>query len=151
MPHESFTEVVYDDGRGRMAARRYPQMLSCVVSGYADESMVHWYIREFHAFLDALTRRSDIFHDWAAVTGFSPDARRIFLKWGRDRNDFNRRMCRSVNILVESTLLYLALEAAGTFTRGYMKAYRSRQTFELERDAHLRRPSDEPIPRIEHP
>jgi hypothetical protein len=140
-----FTESTYDDGQGRMVLRHYKQMLSCVVTGYATEAMVHWYIREFHAFLDGATHRLDIFHDWSGVTGFSTDARRVFLKWGRERNAFNRRMCRGVHILLESTLVFLALDAVTTFTRGYMTPYRSRRTFELERESFLRRPSTEPI------
>ena len=146
---DAFTESTYDDGRGRVVARRQAQLLLLVVNGYAEEAMVHWYIREFHAFADAITRKCDIFHDWSAVTGFSGDARRVFLKWGRERNAFNRRVCRGVHILADGALVYLALEAAATFTRGYMTAYRVRRTFDLEREAHLRRPSSEPIAKLE--
>jgi hypothetical protein len=145
---DAYTEAVYDDGRGRVVARRQAQLFSLTVSGYAEEAMVHWYIREFHAFVDALTRKGDIFHDWSAVTGFSSDARRVFLKWGRERNTFNRSVCRGVHILADGALVYLALEAAATFTRGYMTAHRSRRTFELDRDARLRRPSTEPIVKL---
>ena len=147
MPN-AYAETIYDDGRGRVVARRQAQMLWLVVSGYAEEAMVHWYVREFHAFVDALTRKGDIFHDWSGVTGFSADARRVFLKWGRERNAFNRSVCRGVHILADGALVYLALEAASTFTRGYMTAYRTRQKFDLERDAHLRRPSSEPIVKL---
>jgi len=145
---DAYTETIYDDKRGRVVARRQAQLLWLVVSGYAEEPMVHWYTREFHAFVDGLARKCDIFHDWSAVTGFSGDARRVFLKWGRERNAYNRSVCRGVHILTDGALVYLALEAAATFTRGYMTAYRSRQTFDLERESHLRRPSTEPIVKI---
>ena len=137
--------VIYDDGQGRVVLERHPQMLSSVVTGYATEAMVFWYIREFHAFADAATHRIDVFHDWAGITGFSADARRTFLKWGRERNAINRRVVRGVHILFESTLIVLALDAVTTFTRGYMTPYRSRRTFELERESFLRQPSTEPI------
>ena len=142
------SEATYDDGRGQIVARRHAHMLDCLVKGYAEEAMVHWYIREFHAFIDGAKRRFDVFHDWSEVTGFSSDARRVFLQWGRERNAFNRRVCRGVHILAPSALLYLALEAAAVFARGHMQVYRARRTFELEREAHLRRPSEEPIASI---
>jgi len=149
MMGDAYTETTFDDGRGHVVARREAQMLTLVVRGYAEEAMVHWYIREFHAFLDGLTRKADVFHDWSAVTGFSSDARRVYLKWGRERNAFNRGVCRGVHVLADSTLVYLALEAASTFAGGYLTAYRSRRAFELEREAHLRKPSPEPIAKFE--
>ena len=142
---DSFTESTYDDGRARVVSRREGQLLTFIVVGYAEEPLVHWYVREFHAFLHGLSRKGDVFHDWSGVTGFSSDARRVYLKWGRERNAFNRTVCRGVHVLADSTLVYLALEAAAVFAGGFLTAYRSRRAFELEREARLRKPSTEPV------
>ena len=146
---DAFNETVFDDGRGHALARREAQMLTIVVRGYAEEAMVHWYVRVFHAFVDSLSRKGDVFHDWTGVTGFSSNARGVFMKWGRERNAFNRSVCRGVHVLTEGTLVYLALEAASTFTRGYMTAYRTRRTFDLERESLSRRPSLDAITKID--
>ncbi|MEO8874688.1 MAG: hypothetical protein ABI461_03795, partial [Polyangiaceae bacterium] len=108
---DRYTETVYRDADGELVVRRYPQLLASYATGLGTEPMVHWYIREFHSFVDVAKRRIDIFHDWGNVTGFTPDSRRVFLQWGKERNDINRRLCRGVHILVESTLVFLALEA----------------------------------------
>ena len=144
---EKFIESVYKDADGEGILHRWPQLLASFATGKATETLVHWYIREFHAFVDAAPRRVDIFHDWGKVTSFTHDARRVFLKWGADRNDINRRVCRGVHILVESTLIFLALEAARSFSGGYFTTYRERQAFELERDRRMRSPSTEEIRR----
>jgi len=144
---DRFTETVYKDSEGELILRRWPQLIASFATGSGTEPMVHWYIREFHAFVDVAPRRIDIFHDWGKVTTFTSDARRVFLKWGQERNDINRRACRGVHILVESTLVFLALEAARSFASGYFTTYRQRATFEGERDLRLRAPSTEAIPR----
>lgn len=145
LAHDRHVDTVYRDAACEGIVRKWPQMLGTIVKGHGSEAMVHFYIREFHAYVNAATKRFDICHDWSALTGFDPEARRVFLKWGRDRNAFNRRVCRGVHVLVESTVVFLALEAAAAFTQGYFIAYRQRRTFELERDRLLRSPSTESI------
>ncbi len=142
---ELFSDANYRDNDCEGVVRRYPQMLSTVVKGRGTEGMVHFYIREFHAFVHGAKHKFDIFHDWGEVTGFTPDARRVFLKWGHERYEHNRRVCRGVHILIESTVVFLALGAVSSISTGYTKAYRQRRTFELERDRLLRHPSTEII------
>lgn len=142
---DKFTEGVYRENGGEVIVRRYPQLLASFATGLVTEPMVHWYIREFHAFADVATHRFDIFHDWGKIGSFTPDSRRVFLKWGKERNRVNRQLCRGVHILVESTFIYLAIEAASSFAGEYLTAYRNRQVFELERDRRLRIPSTELI------
>ena len=142
---EPFTDVTYRDNDCEGTVRRYAHMLSTAVTGRGTEGMVHFYIREFHAFVNASKVRFDIFHDWGNLTGFTPDARRVFLRWGHERYEFNKRVCRGVHILVESTVVYLALGAVSSIASGYTKAYRQRRRVELERDRLLRHPSDEKI------
>ena len=138
-----FTEATYRDADCEGVVRRYAQMLSTSVTGRGTEGMVHFYIREFHAFANDAKFKFDVFHDWGNLASFTPNARSVFLKWGHDRYDHNRRVCRGVHILIESTVVFLALGAVSSISSGYTKAYRQRRTFELERDRLLRNPSTE--------
>jgi hypothetical protein len=141
-------ERAYRDASGELVLRRVtPQLYTTTVKGAGCEAMVHWYVREFHVFTEAAVRKLDIFHDWGGVTTFTPEARRVFSTWAKERREQNPRVCRGVHTLVETTLAYLALEASGGFGRGYLQAYRDRQRFELEKDRAMRSPSSDPVVR----
>jgi hypothetical protein len=144
-------ESLFRDGRGEGITRRLgPQLLATFISGEVGMPFVHWYFREFHAFVDSSTYKVDIFHDWGKITGIEPEARQQFTRWAEERRELNRRACRGIHTLVESTLMYLVLEASGAFSRAnYRHAYRDRSAFERERDRMLVAPSTELMERGE--
>jgi hypothetical protein len=147
------SDLVFRDAHGEAIVHRLaPHLLATSLTGTASEAMVYWYFREFHVFVDGATRKVDIFHDWGKATGFHPDARRTFTVWAEERRELNRRSCRGVHTLVESTLLFLALEASSAYSRAaYRHTYRDRVSFEQERQKRVREPSTEAIERTARP
>ncbi len=141
-------ESVYRESAGELVVRRMsPQLLATFAQGETSVAMVHWYIRAFHAFVDAAPRKVDIFHDFGRVTAFESRSRSTFAAWVSERKDMNERACRGVHILVESTLGFLATEVITSFTSSYTHAYRDRARFEQERQRLHLGPSTEPIVR----
>jgi len=150
MGDASQAESIYQDREGEMTVRRLTaQLLATSIRGVGSPAMVHWYIRQFHGFVDAAPAKVDIFHDWAGLTSFSSDARVAFARWLGERRDLNRRACRGAHTLVTSPLHYLAIEATHLLTRGYAHAYRDRAAFELARQHALYGPSPLPFDRAD--
>ena len=146
-------DVTYEDSGGSVhIVVESSQLVRTVAKGYAREGMVTAYLRELLLFSNAATHRMDVFHDWAALDGFAPEARRLFLQQSSERRAKNALAFRGFHLLVSSTLVQLALEAARVWYGDAIHVYRDRETFELTLSRVRREPSKERIaPKTEAP
>lgn len=136
----------YDDATGSvLIVVESTQLVRTLAKGHAREPMVAAYLRELMLFSDAATHRMDVFHDWSELRSFDPEARRLFLKQSAERRAKNAKAFRGFHLLVSSTLVQLALEAARVWYGDAIHVYRDREAFELTLARVRREPSKEPI------
>lgn len=107
--------------------------------GRVDESIVHAYARRADLALGRGLRLS-VFHDWAEVDGYDPEARRAYRDWGAQHRDaFAARV-----YLIRSKILSMALSAAAVALRIDVTVHARREAFDEALRAAVARPTVRP-------
>ena len=102
-----------------------PGVLATRVTGHGTAALSRFYIQEARRALERYGKIR-VFHDWAEVTSYSPEARDLIRAFGKTNTDQEVQ----VRYLVSSKVLSMAIQTAGMILGRDFESTTQRATFD---------------------
>jgi hypothetical protein len=107
------------------AANPAPGVLQTRATGHADVAAVEKLTAAYDS-IERVVPRVDVFHDWAGITGYAPDARVLYTAWSKAHG----HTVGTVAILMKSPLVSMGISVANIVLGGTLKPFTNRAQWE---------------------